>query len=111
MAAATQARGEYLFFTDIDHVISKAAIKAALKFQSHATSDPAAFSQAGAESIVASLWKVNDLAARDFMVTFHRGLQTVDRASALQRAQLALRQNPRTAHPFYWAPFILFGAR
>jgi CHAT domain-containing protein len=71
----------------------------------------AAFSQAGAESIVASLWKVNDLAARDFMVTFHRGLQTVDRASALQRAQLALRQNPRTAHPFYWAPFILFGAR
>jgi len=71
----------------------------------------AAFSQAGAESIVASLWKVNDLAARDFMVTFHRGLQTVDRASALQGAQLALRQNPRTAHPFYWAPFILFGAR
>jgi len=71
----------------------------------------AAFSQAGAESIVASLWKVNDLAARDFMVAFHRGLETLDRASALQRAQLALRRNPRTAHPFYWAPFILFGAR
>jgi CHAT domain-containing protein len=71
----------------------------------------AAFSQAGAESIVASLWKVNDLAARDFMVAFHRGLQTADRATALRQAQMTLLQNPQTAHPYYWAPFVLFGAR
>ena len=71
----------------------------------------AAFSQAGAQSIVASLWKVNDAATRDFMVTFHRALGSTGRAAALQQAQLAVLRNPATAHPFYWAPFILIGAR
>ncbi len=71
----------------------------------------AAFSQAGAQSIVASLWAVNTAATRDFMVAFHRALLTTSRASALQQAQLAVLRNPGTAHPFYWAPFILIGAR
>src|SRR3989304_5964196 len=67
----------------------------------------AAFSQAGSESIVASLWKVNDAATRDFMVSFHRALPTVGRAAALQEAQVTVLTNPLTAHPYYWAPFIL----
>jgi tetratricopeptide (TPR) repeat protein/CHAT domain-containing protein len=71
----------------------------------------AAFSQAGAQSIVASLWKVNDAATRDFMVAFHRALSSGGRAAALQGAQLAVLREPRTAHPYYWAPFILIGAR
>jgi CHAT domain-containing protein/Tfp pilus assembly protein PilF len=71
----------------------------------------AAFSQAGAQSVVASLWKVNDVATRDFMVAFHRALGRVPRAAALQEAQLAVLRQARSAHPFYWAPFILIGAR
>jgi CHAT domain-containing protein len=71
----------------------------------------AAFSQAGAQSIVASLWKVNDAATRDFMVAFHRALSSAGRAAALQQAQLAVLSNSRTAHPYYWAPFILIGGR
>jgi CHAT domain-containing protein len=71
----------------------------------------AAFSQAGAESIVASLWRVNDRAARDLMVGFHRALQTTDRVVALHQAQRGLLRNPATSHPYYWAPFILVGAR
>jgi CHAT domain-containing protein len=71
----------------------------------------AAFSQAGSQSIVASLWKVNDVATRDFMVTFHRALPTAGRAGALQQAELALLRSPATAHPYYWAPFLLLGAR
>jgi CHAT domain-containing protein len=70
----------------------------------------AAFSQAGAEAIVASLWKVNDASTRDFMVTFHRELGA-GQAIALHRAQLAVLRDPATAHPFYWAAFILIGAR
>jgi CHAT domain-containing protein/Tfp pilus assembly protein PilF len=70
----------------------------------------AAFSQAGAEAIVASLWKVNDQSTRDFMVAFHRELGR-GQAVALQRAQRAVLANPATAHPFYWAAFILIGAR
>ena len=71
----------------------------------------AAFSQAGAHAIVASLWKVNDAATRDFMVAFYRAQPVVGRAAALQQAQLAVLKNPLTANPHYWAPFILIGAR
>jgi CHAT domain-containing protein len=70
----------------------------------------AAFSQAGSQSIVASLWRVNDTATRDFMVAFHEGLGAV-RAAALDHAQLALRSALAPQHPYYWAPFILIGAR
>jgi CHAT domain len=30
---------------------------------------------------------------------------------ALEKAQVTLLANPATAHPYYWAPFILIGAR
>ena len=71
----------------------------------------AAFSQAGAQSVVASLWKVNDETTRHFMVAFHRALATSGRAAALQQAQLTILRKQVTAHPFYWAPFILIGGR
>ena len=45
------------------------------------------------------------------MVAFYTALDTGDRASALRVAQLALLQRGRTMHPYYWAPFILIGAR
>ncbi|MGH7393518.1 MAG: CHAT domain-containing tetratricopeptide repeat protein, partial [Candidatus Rokuibacteriota bacterium] len=71
----------------------------------------AAFSQAGSQSIVASLWKVNDTSTRDLMVAFHRALASTGRAEALRQAQLTLLRKPATAHPYYWAAFILIGAR
>jgi CHAT domain-containing protein len=71
----------------------------------------AAFSQAGSQSIVASLWKLNDAVTGDFMVAFHAAVQTSGRAGALQQAQIHVMKNPRTMHPYYWAPFILIGAR
>jgi CHAT domain-containing protein len=70
----------------------------------------AAFSQAGAEAIVASLWKVNDASTRDFMVAFHRELDR-GQAVALHRAQQVVLREAATAHPYYWAAFILMGAR
>jgi CHAT domain-containing protein len=54
---------------------------------------------------------VNDASTRDFMVAFHRALPTGGRASALQQAQMTVLKDPQTAHPYYWAPFILIGAR
>jgi len=71
----------------------------------------AAFSEAGSQSIVASLWKVDDGATRDFMVAFHRARPTAGRAGALQQAELRLLQRPATAHLYYWAAFSLIGTR
>jgi CHAT domain-containing protein len=70
-----------------------------------------AFSLGGSSSIVASLWRIDDKATRDFMVAFHGALQHHGRAGALRVAQLALLRNPATAHPYYWAGFVLIGAR
>jgi CHAT domain-containing protein len=65
--------------------------------------------KAGARSALATLWRVNDPAASLLTVEFYRQLQepTASRASALQRAQLHLLENPRYQHPGYWAPFLL----
>jgi CHAT domain-containing protein len=71
----------------------------------------AAFSQAGSQTVIASLWSVNDQATRELMLAFHGGLRTLGRAEALREAQVALLRQPLTEHPFYWAPFILIGAR
>ncbi|MDX1384057.1 MAG: CHAT domain-containing protein, partial [Thermoanaerobaculia bacterium] len=33
----------------------------------------------------------------------------LSKAEALRRARLELRSDPRYAHPYYWAPFVLLG--
>jgi len=51
------------------------------------------FLYAGASSIVASLWKVDDLATAHLMIRFYRGMQKTDRLDALRGAQLETRKN------------------
>src|SRR5207248_675881 len=65
---------------------------------------------AGARSVVASQWKVADASTKDLMVAFHRGLRAgLPKDEALRRAMAALQQKPETAHPYFWAPFLLTG--
>lgn len=69
-----------------------------------------AFSKAGAPTVIASLWSVDDDATRDTMTVFYRELaEGTPKAEALRRAQAALRANPRYSHPFFWAPFVILG--
>jgi CHAT domain-containing protein len=66
---------------------------------------------AGAASVVASQWAVNDASTRRLMEAFHRELQSGKRKDeALMSAAAMLRSNPSTSHPYYWAPFILLGS-
>jgi CHAT domain-containing protein len=65
---------------------------------------------AGAETIVTTLWNVDDTATRDLMVTFYDGvLKGKGRAEALQDAQKTIR-NQFPDDPYYWSPFICHGA-
>jgi CHAT domain-containing protein len=66
------------------------------------------FLYAGARSIVASLWSVDDRATSALMTSFYTRLEAGDRREALRRAQLDTRS--RWAHPYYWAAFQLVGA-
>jgi CHAT domain-containing protein len=70
-----------------------------------------AFIHAGAPSVVASLWKVSDDSTVAMMRSFYGNLQTMPKAEALQKAQLALaKSNAMTSsNPYFWAPFILVG--
>jgi CHAT domain-containing protein len=69
-----------------------------------------AFMYAGAPSVVVSLWSVADVSTADLMVGFYQHLDRAeDKADALRSAKLELLKNPRYAHPYYWAPFVLIG--
>ncbi len=65
---------------------------------------------AGAQSVLVSLWDVNDRSTASLMGRFYKRLrQTPDRAAALRDAMLATREED--PHPYHWAPFVLIGAR
>jgi hypothetical protein len=66
---------------------------------------------AGARSVVASYWDVDDEATAALMTRFYRALwhHGSPPAAALRRAQLELRAEPRWRPPAYWAGFALLG--
>ncbi len=65
------------------------------------------FLYAGARSIVATLWDIEDEAAATFGLTFYRSLATMDKAAALREAVLSVRK--KFPEPIFWAPYFLTG--
>lgn len=69
-----------------------------------------AFQYAGARSVLASLWAVNDASTAALMTRFYRHVaKGVSKAEALRRAQAELRARRTTAAPYFWAGFTLVG--
>ena len=67
-----------------------------------------AFLVAGAETVVMSLWKVDDQTTSTLMEAYYRHLLAGQgRAAALREAMRELRQTQ--SHPHFWAPFITMG--
>ncbi len=70
----------------------------------------AQFRRAGVETLVGTLWKVDDQATLRLMQTFYAELAAgADIAHALQAAQLSLLADEGVAHPWYWAAFEVVG--
>jgi CHAT domain-containing protein/tetratricopeptide (TPR) repeat protein len=66
------------------------------------------FLMAGAPTVLATLWTVDDAGTASLMSDFYRALGAGQApAQALRQAQLALRE--RSPHPYFWAPFALHG--
>ncbi len=67
-----------------------------------------AFIVAGAQTVVASLWSVDDQVTRKLMVEYYTELtHGRGRAEAMQAAMMRIRT--AYPHPHYWAPFIVIG--
>ena len=69
------------------------------------------FMYAGASRVVASLWKVDDVATAELMSRFYRGMlkDGMRPAAALRQAQIEMLAQPRWADPYYWAAFTIQG--
>ncbi len=74
-----------------------------------AVSPATSFIDAGAPTVVASLWAVNDASTALLMKYFYRNLSSMSKVEALRRAQIELSQHDEFSHPYYWSPFILIG--
>jgi CHAT domain-containing protein/Tfp pilus assembly protein PilF len=69
------------------------------------------FMYAGAPRVLASLWKVDDVATAKLMESFYRGMLKEGKrpAAALRQAQLEMWAQQRWAAPYYWGAFSLQG--
>ena len=69
-----------------------------------------AFHSAGVPCVVASLWAVDDAATARLAEVFYERLLAGDSvAAALEAGRAALRADRETAHPWYWAGFVVSG--
>jgi len=66
------------------------------------------FLYAGSNSIVSSLWKVDDQATGELMAGFYNALKKTSKREALRQAQLIAQK--KYPHPYYWASFQLTGS-
>jgi CHAT domain-containing protein len=65
---------------------------------------------AGAQTLVMSLWQVDDQATKELMAGYYGRLAAGrPRSSALRDVQLSLQKNPKYTHPYYWASFVPAG--
>ena len=79
------------------------------------------FLVAGARRVVASHWPVSDDSTARLVGELFAEIararaagEPVDYAAAMRSAQLSVRndpEHPEWTHPYYWAPFVLTGAR
>ncbi len=69
------------------------------------------FMYAGAPSVAASLWKVDDRATSDLMQKFYQKMlrENLSPAESLRAAQISMIKDENFNHPFFWAAFNLQG--
>jgi CHAT domain-containing protein len=72
-----------------------------------------AFLSVGSDSVMATLWEVDDRSSVQLMQQFYERLNdpdaNADKSAALMQAQQQLRSTKGYEHPYYWAPFVLVG--
>ena len=68
-----------------------------------------AFMDAGGETVLASLWEVDDRATLDLMKSFYNNLGKQSPAASLAAAQRSMLTEKDNPDPYQWAAFVLVG--
>ena len=69
-----------------------------------------AFLKSGTQTVLKTLWKVDDKSTKEFMVKFYENWLTgVSVLDAQHQAKQYMRDSTEYAHPYYWAGFVLEG--
>ncbi len=66
--------------------------------------------QAGAQTVIKSLWAVNEASTKELMVQMHKNFtngQSIN--ESLSNAKSTVKRMPGYEHPYYWAGFVLEG--
>ena len=98
-----------VFLSGCETGLGTAGLAAAAPGEDFATLSRA-FLYAGAGGVAATLWPVADDGAARFAARFYERLASDGPAGALAGAQRAMRADPRTAHPYYWAGYQVAGS-
>lgn len=64
---------------------------------------------AGADSVILSMWPVNDEHTAHLFADMYGRLKGGSKAEALRQAKITVLNGRGTSHPYYWAPLILTG--
>jgi CHAT domain-containing protein len=65
---------------------------------------------AGVPSALLTLWNLSDASTMEWMVSFYKSLVSgAGIGAALAEAQQEMLKTEAYRHPYYWAPFILYG--
>ena len=66
---------------------------------------------AGTPAVVSSLWRVDDQATKELMVTFYRNIleKNLDKVEALRQAKLELLKSKKYSSPLFWSAFVMYG--
>ncbi len=68
-----------------------------------------AFVYAGTRQLLTTLWRVDDISTAVLFKYFYRYQADIDRAEALRRAQVRLKNRPEYQHPAHWSALVLGG--
>ena len=70
-----------------------------------------AFQEAGAQSVISSLWEVSDAGTQTLMAALYKRLMAgVAPHQALRETQLEMLRNPQWSAPYIWSAFYMVGA-
>lgn len=106
--------GDWLDATDVYHLDFSSELVTLSACETAGGQGLQGFAQAlfgsGARSVLATLWRIDDLSTPFLMRSFYQNLAVGQNKSlALANAQRRSLEDPVFSHPFYWGAFVLLG--